>query len=366
MLSSNYKVNLQDTVGIFMSKKISMLSIWFVSILIISNNYFSEYLVVVASLGLVLVGFINSVKHKYITYLAMLFVITISYYLPEIIIFYPLIIYTLEIQSIRDFIVYLLPLLAFVLFKKIYLVQILISFTLTMVFYYKDYIYESLSNSYSEYFGQSRKLQDDLTSLNKQLQESQNKGISIALLEERNRIARDIHDGVGHTISRGILQLGALIVSSKDETEIEKLKELNLTLKSSMDQLRKSVHNIVEEKINLKNSLDEIVTKFNFCKLDYHYSLTYEFDTKDIYSIIFIVKEALNNITKHSNASKASLSIRESKDYVFILIVDNGTVSENIKYGMGIYSISNRVKDMNANLDISTENGFRIFITIPK
>ena len=349
-----------------MNKKISMMSIWFVLILIVSKNSFSEYSVVIASLGLMLVAFIDSVKHKYITYFAMLFVIAVSYYLPEIFIFYPLIIYTLEIQSIRDFIVYLLPLLAFVLFKKIYLVQILISFTLTMVFYYKDYIYESLSSRYNDYFGRSRKLQDNLTNLNKELQESQNRGISIALLEERNRIARDIHDGVGHTISRGILQLGAMIVSSENESEKEKLEELNLTLKSSMDQLRKSVHNIVEEKINLENSLEEIVSKFTFCKLDYHYSLTHEFETKDIYSIIFIIKEALNNITKHSNASKVSLSIRESKDYVFILILDNGKVIGDIKYGMGIYSISNRVKYMNSNLDISTVNGFRIFITIPK
>lgn len=37
-----------------------------------------------------------------------------------------------------------------------------------------------------------------------------------------------------------------------------------------------------------------------------------------------------------------------------------------MNYGMGIYSISNRVKQMNGSLDISTENGFRIFITIPK
>lgn len=349
-----------------MNKKISILAIWLITSLLIVQNDFKEYYVILISLSLAISGVLSISNSLLIKCIALISVIILTHFDPIIILFYPMVLFFIAEENYKIATSLILVYLLIGMINKIYLPEMIICLIISSILYYKDFIYSEVDTRYDNYFNESRKLQDELTGLNKELQESQNQGISIALLEERNRIARDIHDGVGHTISRGLLQLGALIVSTKDETEKEKLEELNVTLKSSMDQLRKSVHNIVEDKIDLKVSLDEIVSKFSFCKLDYHYSLLHEFDTKDIYSIIFIVKEALNNITKHSNASKVSLSIRESKDYVFLLIVDNGAVSDDIKYGMGIYSISNRVKDMNGNLDISTNKGFRIFITIPK
>ena len=52
------------------------------------------------------------------------------------------------------------------------------------------------------------------------MQRNQDYEIYLATLKERNRIAREIHDNVGHMLTRSILQLGALSVINKDETEI--------------------------------------------------------------------------------------------------------------------------------------------------
>lgn len=349
-----------------MNKKISILTIWLITALLMALNTFSEYYVILMSLSLAICGLLNTTTNKWLKYVTLVVVLALSYYDPIIILFYPLALFFVAEYDTNIAHVLILPYVFTGLINKLYIPEMIICLLCTYVIFYKDFIYDEIKTSYDDYFNRSRKLQDELTGLNKQLQENQDHGLSIALLEERNRIARDIHDGVGHTISRGILQLGALMVSTNDENEKEKLEELNLTLKSSMEQLRKSVHNLVEEKISLKSSLDEIASKFVFCKLDYNYSILHEFRTRDIYSIIFIVQEALNNITKHSNATRVTLSIRESMDYVFLLIKDNGTISKDIKYGMGIYSITNRVKDMNGNLDISYTDGFRVFITIPK
>ena len=349
-----------------MNKKISILTIWTITALLMALNEFNEYYVILMSLSLAICGFLNITRKHWIKYVILSAVLVLSYFDPIIILFYPLALFFIADYNTNIAHFLILPYLFIGSTRKIYIPEMIICLLVSYIIFYKDMIYDEIKTSYDDYFNRSRRLQDELTGLNKQLQENQDRGLSIALLEERNRIARDIHDGVGHTISRGILQLGALMVSTDDPNEKEKLEELNLTLKSSMEQLRKSVHNLVEEKISLKTSLDEITTNFDFCKLDYNYSILHEFNTRDIYSIIFIIKEALNNITKHSNATRATLSIRESKDYIFILIKDNGTVSKDIKYGMGIYSITNRVKDMNANLDISYNDGFRIFITIPK
>lgn len=348
-----------------MNKFLSLMTMWLVSTILILNHSYDEFSVIAIFLSLAFTGLIIRYKHKYIYFSMILINLVAAYYFPMAILYYPMIILVIENELIKKFLLFS-PYILFGFYIKNHVAEIIILGTLYWILYYKDILYEEVNTRYNNYFSESRKLQDNLKYLNKELQQTQNEGISMALLEERNRIARDIHDGVGHTISRGILQVGAMIVSSKDNENKENLENLNKTLKSSMEQLRKSVHNLVEDRIDLKSSIEEIVSNFKFCNIDYHYSITTKLKTIYLYSIIFIVKESLNNISKHSNATNATLSFRESEDYIFLLIKDNGKSNSNMNYGMGIYSISNRVKQMNGSLDISTENGFRIFITIPK
>ena len=62
------------------------------------------------------------------------------------------------------------------------------------------------------------------------MQRNQDYEIYLATLKERNRIAREIHDNVGHMLTRSILQLGALSVINKDETVGEAINDLSGTL----------------------------------------------------------------------------------------------------------------------------------------
>ena len=96
-----------------------------------------------------------------------------------------------------------------------------------------------------------KKLRDDSTELNlllnkknRYLMEKQETEIHLATLKERNRIAREIHDNVGHMLSRSILQLGALKVLNQDSRLSSPLSELLKTLNTAMDSIRTSVHGI--------------------------------------------------------------------------------------------------------------------------
>ena len=77
-----------------------------------------------------------------------------------------------------------------------------------------------------------------LASQNIKLAEAQNSSIHIATLKERNRIAREIHDNVGHMLTRSILQTGALQIINKDDRLKEPLKELKDTLDGAMTNIR--------------------------------------------------------------------------------------------------------------------------------
>ena len=123
--------------------------------------------------------------------------------------------------------------------------------------------------------------------------------------------------------------------------------------------------------------MEKIITNFNFCNINFTYDMGTDVPREIKLSFISIVKEGLNNIYKHSNATDASILLREHPAMYQLVIKDNGTTARNAdareyiletsgNSGRGINNISSRVSLLNGSLQIHTDNGFCIFITIPK
>ncbi|MDE6829978.1 MAG: sensor histidine kinase, partial [Lachnospiraceae bacterium] len=89
------------------------------------------------------------------------------------------------------------------------------------------------------------------------------------------------------------------------------------------------------------------------------------------YGFIAIVKEALNNVMKHSNATWVQVVAREHPGMYQLVIEDNGTSGIGRKHdgyggGIGIRNMKERVDTFGGNLEIQTQKGWRIHITVPK
>ena len=106
---------------------------------------------------------------------------------------------------------------------------------------------------------------------NRDLIEKQDNELNLAMLNERSRIAREIHDNVGHLLSSAILQVGALLTINRDEKIKQHLEVLQTTLSEAMDSTRKSVHALYEESLDLKLQIEKLVRNFTFCPLYYEY-----------------------------------------------------------------------------------------------
>ena len=107
-----------------------------------------------------------------------------------------------------------------------------------------------------------RNLRDEVTEKNMQLKSTneaiaraQDSEIHIATLKERNRIAREIHDNVGHMLTRSLLQAGALMIINKDEQLKEPLESLKTTLDNAMTSIRQSVHDLHDDSIDLRRRI---------------------------------------------------------------------------------------------------------------
>ncbi|MDD4698867.1 MAG: histidine kinase [Oscillospiraceae bacterium] len=226
----------------------------------------------------------------------------------------------------------------------------------------------SLGQKLKEIRDSSTELKILLENKNHDLLEKQDYEIYMATLQERNRIAREIHDNVGHMITRSILQIGALKATNNEPSTERNLIELNETLNNAMTSIRNSVHDLHEESIDLHSAINELIEKTPSQNI----FLEYDFGTivpKNIkFGFIAIIKEALNNISKHSNATKVTIVAREHPGFYQLLIEDNGTniSSSLLGGGIGLSTMKERVVALKGSIKISTDKGFKIFISIMK
>ena len=192
--------------------------------------------------------------------------------------------------------------------------------------------------------------------------------VHIATLNERNRIAREIHDNVGHMLSRCILQVGALIAINKNDALKDPYLNLKDTLDQAMTNIRNSVHNLHEESMDLETSLQKLFNEFEFCENDFEYDISSNVDIGLRYSLIAITKESLNNVIKHSNATFVSLKLVEHPGFYQYIFKDNGTRLPHKEKGsgMGLYNIEERVHQHNGTFNTSFSDGYCIRIIIPK
>lgn len=208
--------------------------------------------------------------------------------------------------------------------------------------------------------------------MNHQLIEKQNAQIYNATLKERNRIAREIHDNVGHMITRSILQVGAIGVINTDDKLKEPISDLKSTLDTAMDSMRKSVHDLYDESVDLRQAL----AKLKLTDSAFAFSLEYDCEddvSRDVkYAFIAIAKEAVNNAVKHSNGDEIRIIVREHPAFYQLEIMDNGTSADERSLsgetgdGIGIKNIKERVAAIGGTMRIKADDGFMIFVTLMK
>lgn len=203
---------------------------------------------------------------------------------------------------------------------------------------------------------------------NKDLREKQDYEIYLATLRERNRIAREIHDNVGHMLSRSILQIGALSTIHKEEPLHEQLSGINETLNQAMNSIRESVHDLHDDSIDLRQAVDDATRAMqeNYqIRIDYDMSKAVPRNVK--YCFITTIKEAMSNVVKHSDADKIEIVLREHPGFYQLFIGDNGSGSKRKNQdGIGLVNMRERVEALNGTIHINEDKGFKIFISIKR
>ncbi len=287
----------------------------------------------------------------------------------EYLIFLPLICYDIFTGKEQLFCLFvLIPLvLHFNAYSELSLVMLILMFGISYLLKYRTVKYNIMKEAFTKFRDTSKERSILMEKKNSELLEKQDYEINVATLNERNRIAMEIHDNVGHLLSRCLLQIGAIMAINKNDILKENLASVKNTLSQAMDSIRNSVHNLHDESIDLYSQINSLVENFSFCPIQLDYDVGNAIERKLKYCFIAIVKEALSNIIKHSDATEVSVALREHPALYQLIIRDNGKVDNySLENGIGLNNISDRVRTFNGNFHINIENGFKIFISIPK
>lgn len=204
---------------------------------------------------------------------------------------------------------------------------------------------------------------------NQQLLEQRAALLELEISQERNRIARDIHDNVGHLLSSSILQLAAIRAINQQTHLTQPLQQLETTIHQGMDNIRQSVHDLHQDSLSLSEALQLLLTDFPYQAVTITGVPFHQLSKKSNQVLLLVTKEALVNVVKHSNAQTVTLEFTELPAFYRYQIKDDGTAvaGESHENGLGLISMRQRVEAIGGQFHSgATEAGFQITVTLPK
>jgi len=212
-----------------------------------------------------------------------------------------------------------------------------------------------------------RETRATLAKLEQVQSEQQETEVRLATLNERNRIARDIHDNVGHLLSSALLQTAALLSGPGDNEKKGALVQLKETLEEGLDRIRNSVHQLHESPLDLENEISRLMKTVTSCSCRQTVELQGIPEECLRQCLLAVIREALSNVIRHSNATELNLTLKEHPAFYQLAIADNGSPKPiQDSEGLGLRSISERISLLGGRLHITSGNGFTLFITLPK
>ncbi len=221
----------------------------------------------------------------------------------------------------------------------------------------------------------TKKLNGELIESNNKLKEYSLKVEELSIAKERERMAQELHDSLGHSLMALTMHLEFAEKIFDSEPEKSKdilLKAKNLAKKSTVT-LRTVVDTMKEERNieDLKNSINELIDSFKLLediKIDFTINPLLEALKPDIKLCIYkTIRESLTNGIKHGKASFFSIEIALHDEHVNLTILDNGLGSDNIIKSNGLKGIENRIFALGGSISFSSHkrSGFFTKAEIP-
>ncbi|MEZ3504548.1 MAG: sensor histidine kinase [Lachnospiraceae bacterium] len=217
-------------------------------------------------------------------------------------------------------------------------------------------------------------LYHELQTANEQLKEYADMSERMAQTRERNRLAREIHDTLGHTltgIATGLDACLTLIDASPEQTK-KQLLLLSKVSREGIRDIRRSVNELRPdslERLSLEVAIRKMVTDMSQVSDVQIYFETDEkhlkFDEDEENAIYRVIQESITNAVRHGKAEKIWITLKKIDGEILLIIKDNGIGCDEIKSGFGTKHIKERIEMLRGTVTFAGQHGFTVTARIP-
>lgn len=216
-----------------------------------------------------------------------------------------------------------------------------------------------------------------LEARNRDLADRQDYEVELATLAERARIAREIHDNVGHQLTRASLQTEALrVVHANEPSVAADFADVKRTVDEALQLVRTSVHALNDNAANLSVQLERIAEG---ARSDGGPQIELEVLAEHAPANVAncfaaILREALSNTMRHARAQNVTVRCMEHPSFYQLIVTDDGegkirAGGRGVAEGMGLGSMRERVEALGGTFTAGPRAGapgWRVFATVPK
>lgn len=254
-----------------------------------------------------------------------------------------------------------------------------ISFVISYIFFtFMVYITIAVFFNYSRMLSEEKaeldRLNNELLIANKLLEEKNEKIRELTIFEERNRIAREIHDSVGHHLTGLVMNLDFCekLAANKPSMAAEQISKCRMIAKECLSEIRRSVKALkpaAVENHSLMKSLNELAVSSKD-KLSVDVVLNIQGDkyvTKPDFdaAVYRACQEGITNSVRHGKSTDIQIDIEYSPKEFLLSVKDNGKGCEKINIGSGLTGMKERFEHFNGIVAFDGSNGFEIRIKVP-
>jgi signal transduction histidine kinase len=212
-----------------------------------------------------------------------------------------------------------------------------------------------------------QELREQTAALNRELIATRDLLSQSTRQSERIRIARELHDLLGHHMTALILNLEVAAYRSEGEAK-EKVEQSQSLAKLLLSDLRTAVSELREDdSINLEQAVDKLIADIPGLRFEVDFSAAPEIkDVNQAETLLRCIQESVTNVMRHSSADHCQIRLVGTAEACTLTVSDNGAAGDGIEPGNGLKGMDERVNAGGGSLSWQqTPEGFSLQVQLP-
>ncbi|HEX2864598.1 MAG TPA: sensor histidine kinase [Deinococcales bacterium] len=198
------------------------------------------------------------------------------------------------------------------------------------------------------------------------LQETQLEVARVARVAERERIGRDLHDLLGHTLSVIVLksELAAKLATANPERAAQEMRDVERIGREALTEVRQTVRGYRSS--GLQAELAGAVTALEAAGVQLNLDLhTGPMDPEAEQALALVLREAITNVIRHARARACGIGLEVTPETATLTVTDDGGAPPALVEGNGLRNMRRRVTDLGGDFDLRTGRGLSLTARVP-